>query len=117
MGISDAHGAAQRLHIQPKNSKQKTYNILSLVLGEGESRLPQAVRFITGGAATARERNRRQGCARALIGPLRGPTSPEIADFASCRCEFFGKYIDLSNGLPTDDTLRRFFQNLAPDRS
>jgi hypothetical protein len=34
--------------------------------------------------------------------PRRGPTSPEIADFASCRREFFGKYIDLSNGLPTD---------------
>ena len=42
------------------------------------------------------------------------PTSPEIADFARYRLEFFGKYIDLSNGLPTYDTLRCFFQNLDP---
>ena len=71
---------------------------MSLVLGEGESGLPQAVRSITGGAATTRERNRRQGCARALIDPRREPTSPEIADFARHRLYFFGKYIDLSNG-------------------
>ena len=30
------------------------------------------------------------------------PTSYEIADFARYRREFFGKYIDLSNGLPAD---------------
>jgi hypothetical protein len=99
-------------------SNQKTQNkkqpTSSLVLGEGESGLPQAVRSITGGAATARERNRRQGCACTLIGPRRGPTSPEIADFASCRREFFEKCIDLFKGLPTDDTLRHFFQNLNP---
>lgn len=44
--------------------------------------------------------------------PRRGPTSTEIADFARYRRDFFGKYIDLSNGLPTDNMLRRFFQNL-----
>ncbi len=86
-------------------------------LGEGESGLPQAVCSITGGAATARERNRRLRRAHATLGPLRGPTSSsrsEIADFAKYKREFFEKYIDLSNGLPTDDTLRRFFQNLNP---
>ena len=38
----------------------------------------------------------------------------EIADFAEYRRDFFEKYLDLSNGIPTDDTLRRFFQNLNP---
>src|SRR5574344_793572 len=38
----------------------------------------------------------------------------EIADFAEYRRDYFEKYLDLSNGLPTDDTLRRFFQNLNP---
>ncbi len=53
------------------------------------------------------------------LGPRRGPTSTcwsEIADFAKYKREFFEKYIDLSNGLPTDDTLRRFFQNLKSFR-
>ncbi len=52
-------------------------------------------------------------------GPRRGPTSScwsEIADFAKYKREFFEKYIDLSNDLPTDDTLRRFFQNLKSFR-
>ncbi len=51
------------------------------------------------------------------MGPRRGPTSTcwsEIADFAKYKREYFEKYIDLSKGLPTDDTLRRFFQNLNP---
>lgn len=38
----------------------------------------------------------------------------EIADFAEYKRDFFEKYLDLSNGIPTDDTLRRFFQNLSP---
>ena len=38
----------------------------------------------------------------------------EIADFAEYKRDFFEKYLDLSNGIPTDDTLRRFFQNLDP---
>ncbi len=53
----------------------------------------------------------------ATLGPRRGPTSScwsEIADFAKYKWEFFEKNIDLSKGLPTDDTLRRFFQDLNP---
>ena len=36
----------------------------------------------------------------------------EIADFAEYRREFFEKYLDLTNGIPSDDTLRRFFEAL-----
>ncbi len=61
--------------------------------------------------------HRRLRRTHATLGPRRGPTSSsrsEIADFAKYKREFFEKYIDLSNGLPTDDTLRRSFQNLNP---
>ena len=50
-----------------------------------------------------------------LVGALNGLDGwEEIADFAEYRRDFLEKYLDLSNGIPTDDTLRRFFQNLNP---
>lgn len=36
----------------------------------------------------------------------------DIADFAEYKRDFFEKYLDLSNGFPSDDTLRRFFAAL-----
>ena len=51
-----------------------------------------------------------------VVGALCGMTGwEEIADFARYRRRFFAQYLDLPNGLPSDDTLRRFFNNLAPD--
>ena len=50
-----------------------------------------------------------------VVGALCGMTGwEEIADFAKYHREFFAKYLDLSNGLPSDDTLRRFFNSLDP---
>lgn len=50
-----------------------------------------------------------------LVGALNGLDGwEEIADFAEYRRDFLEKYLDLSNGIPTDDALRRFFQNLNP---
>ena len=34
----------------------------------------------------------------------------EIEDFAESRREFFAKRLDLSNGIPSHDTINRFFQ-------
>ena len=36
----------------------------------------------------------------------------KIADFAKYKRDFFEKYLDLSKGFPSDDTLRRFFEAL-----
>ena len=48
-----------------------------------------------------------------LVGAFNGLDGwEELADFAEYRRDFFGKYLDLSNGLPSDDTLRRFFAAL-----
>ncbi len=69
------------------------------------------------GRGLLRRLHRRLRRAHATLDPRRGPTSTsrsEIADFAKYKREFFEKYIVLSNGLPTDDTLRRFFQDLNP---
>ena len=50
-----------------------------------------------------------------IVGALCGMTGrEEIADFAKYHRGFFAKYLDLSNGLPSDDTLRRFFNRLDP---
>lgn len=38
----------------------------------------------------------------------------EIAAFAEYRKDFFAKYLDLSNGIPSHDTIARFFQHLNP---
>lgn len=38
----------------------------------------------------------------------------EIAAFAEFRRDFFAKYLDLSNGTPSHDTIARFFQHLKP---
>ena len=51
-----------------------------------------------------------------IVGALCGLTGwEEIADFAMYRKGFFSKYIDISMGLPSDDTLRRFFAKLKPE--
>jgi len=51
-----------------------------------------------------------------VVGALCGLTGwEEIADFAKYRKGFFSKYIDISMGLPCEDTLRRFFSRLKPD--
>ena len=51
-----------------------------------------------------------------IVGGLCGLTGwEEIADFAKYRQGFFAKYIDISMGLPSDDTLRRFFEKLKPE--
>ena len=48
-----------------------------------------------------------------LVGAFNGLDGwEEIADFAEYRRDFFEKYLDLSNGFPSDDTLRRFFKAL-----
>lgn len=48
-----------------------------------------------------------------LVGAFNGLDGwEEIADFAEYRRDFFEKYLDLSNGFPSDDTLRRFFEAL-----
>lgn len=50
-----------------------------------------------------------------IVGVFCGHTGwEEIADFAKYRQGFFAKYLDLTNGLPSDDTLRRFFEKLDP---
>jgi predicted transposase YbfD/YdcC len=50
-----------------------------------------------------------------IVGALCGLTGwEEIADFAKYRKGFFSKYIDVSMGLPCEDTLRRFFSALKP---
>ncbi|MDL2308943.1 ISAs1 family transposase [Bacteroidales bacterium OttesenSCG-928-C03] len=50
-----------------------------------------------------------------LVGAICGITSWEdIYYFAKERKGFFEKYLDLTNGIPSEDTLRRFFQNLNP---
>ncbi len=36
------------------------------------------------------------------------------ADFAKYHWKFFSKYLDLAHGLPSEDTLRRFFNKLDP---
>ncbi len=51
-----------------------------------------------------------------VVGALCGLTGwEEIADFAKYRQGFFAKYLDLSKGLPSDDTLRRLFEKLKPE--
>ncbi len=48
-----------------------------------------------------------------LVGAFNGLDGwEEIADFAKYKRDFFEKYLDLSNGFPSDDTLRRFFEAL-----
>ena len=50
-----------------------------------------------------------------IVGALCGLTGwEEIADFAEYHRKFFSQYLDLPNGLPSDDTLRRFFRDLKP---
>ena len=45
-----------------------------------------------------------------VVGALCGLTGwEEIADFAKYRKGFFSRYLDISMGLPCEDTLRRFF--------
>lgn len=51
-----------------------------------------------------------------LVGTLNGYSSwSEFSNLAKYRRDFFEKYLDLSNGIPSDDTLRRFFQDLDPE--
>lgn len=50
-----------------------------------------------------------------VVGALCGLTGwEEIADFAKYRKGFFSRYLDISMGLPCEDTLRRFFEKLKP---
>jgi hypothetical protein len=47
-----------------------------------------------------------------VVGALCGLTGwEEIADFAKYRKGFFSRYLDISMGLPCEDTLRRFSRN------
>lgn len=39
----------------------------------------------------------------------------EIEDFAESRAEFFSRRLDLSNGIPSHDTINRFFQIIDRD--
>ena len=39
----------------------------------------------------------------------------EIEDFANARREFFAGRLDLSNGIPSHDTINRFFQAIDRD--
>ena len=41
-------------------------------------------------------------------------TWEEIALFGQSRKDFFSKFLDLTNGTPSKDTLRRFFDKLDP---
>lgn len=41
-------------------------------------------------------------------------TWSEIAMFGKCRKDFFSKFLDLKNGTPSKDTIRRFFKVLDP---
>lgn len=50
-----------------------------------------------------------------LVGALCGFNSWEdIYYFAKGRMPFFSKHLDLSDGIPSEDTLQRFFKNLKP---
>ena len=41
-------------------------------------------------------------------------TWEDIVFFADAKKEFFSKFLDLTNGIPSKDTLRRFFAALDP---
>lgn len=40
----------------------------------------------------------------------------EIEEFGKGRIDWFSKYLDLPNGIPSHDTFNRFFSNLDPDK-
>lgn len=39
----------------------------------------------------------------------------DVEDFGECKFDFFSKYLELPNGIPSHDTFNRFFSTINPD--